>query len=153
MQSSIFFAWKGIYGGDPRKLLCSWHVDRAWRKNLQVIHVLIKRLMFIVAYEASYRHSISEFHKLMQQFITWTLSDFGEYFQTYYAKRTEQWAYCYRVGTPVRICLLNPTVAEKGQPTSADPVADRLWPCGQTIRADRPSAFLIGEKYLKRGVR
>ena len=47
----------------------------------------------------------------------------------------------------------NSTVAEKGQPTSADPVADRLWPRGQTIRADRPSVLLIGEKYLKRGVR
>ena len=41
----------------------------------------------------------------MQSLITWMLEDshfttFCEYFQTYYAKRVEQWAYCYRVGTP-----------------------------------------------------
>ena len=44
-------------------------------------------------------------------------------------------------------------VAEKGQPTSADPVADRPWPRGQTIPADRPFVLLIGEKYLKLGAR
>ena len=50
--------------------------------------------------------SVAEFRKLMQKCISWMLSDsdletFGHYFQTYYAKRTEEWAYCYRVGTPV----------------------------------------------------
>lgn len=43
---------------------------------------------------------------MMQSFITELLSDaslaeFGQYFETSYAKRCEQWAYCYRIGTPV----------------------------------------------------
>ena len=29
-----FSAWVDVFGGQPIKLLCSWHVDRAWRKNL-----------------------------------------------------------------------------------------------------------------------
>ncbi len=42
----------------------------------------------------------------MQQSISWKLSDsdvetFGRYFQTYYAKRCDQWTDCYRVSTHV----------------------------------------------------
>ena len=102
-----FSSWKEIYEGDPTKLLCSWHVDRAWRKNLQVIKSIDKKAdVYCCLRSILQALSISEFRKLMQQFITWMMSDtqlqsFREYFQTYYAKRTEQWAYCYRVGTPV----------------------------------------------------
>ena len=27
-------AWVSEFGGNPHKLLCTWHVDRAWRKSL-----------------------------------------------------------------------------------------------------------------------
>ena len=33
----FYNAWVQVFGGNPNKLLCSWHVDRAWRKNLYLI--------------------------------------------------------------------------------------------------------------------
>ena len=50
--------------------------------------------------------SIPQFRKMLQNFITELESDvsrtpFSHYFKSYYAKRCEQWAYCYRAGTPV----------------------------------------------------
>uniref|UniRef100_A0A1X7TXT6 ZSWIM1/3 RNaseH-like domain-containing protein n=1 Tax=Amphimedon queenslandica TaxID=400682 RepID=A0A1X7TXT6_AMPQE len=29
-----YCAWSGVYGLVPKKLLCSWHVDRAWKKAI-----------------------------------------------------------------------------------------------------------------------
>ena len=29
-----YSAWVRVFGGNPNKLLCAWHVDRAWRENL-----------------------------------------------------------------------------------------------------------------------
>ena len=95
-----------VFGGQPKKLLCTWHVDKVWKKNIQSIQTSDKKV-------AAYHRlrtilqtlSVADFREMMQQFICWMLSDpqlkvFGTYFQTYYAKRVEQWAYCYRVGTP-----------------------------------------------------
>uniref|UniRef100_A0A1X7USL3 MULE transposase domain-containing protein n=1 Tax=Amphimedon queenslandica TaxID=400682 RepID=A0A1X7USL3_AMPQE len=30
-----YCAWSGVYGLVPKKLLCSWHVDRAWKKAIR----------------------------------------------------------------------------------------------------------------------
>ena len=41
-----FSAWKIIFGEDPRKLLCIWHVDRAhWQSNLSLITDIEKRTL------------------------------------------------------------------------------------------------------------
>ena len=89
-----------------RKLLCSWHVDRAWRKSLnELIPVQTERVTI-------YHHlrtvlqcgTISAFRVLLQNFISWLMEseydDFCCYFQSTYCKRVEEWAFCYRVGTP-----------------------------------------------------
>ena len=34
-RSSTTFAWASVFDSTPRKLLCTWHVDRAWRGALQ----------------------------------------------------------------------------------------------------------------------
>ena len=33
----FYTAWISVFGPGPHKLLCSWHVDRAWRKNIKLI--------------------------------------------------------------------------------------------------------------------
>ena len=102
-----YSAWNSTYGEFSKKLLCIWHVDRAWRSKLQLISNAEKRTHAYWCLRSMLQVlSIVEFRKLMQQCITYMLSEldlqtFGQYFQTYYAKCTEQWAYCYRVGTPV----------------------------------------------------
>uniref|UniRef100_A0A1X7UQV6 ZSWIM1/3 RNaseH-like domain-containing protein n=1 Tax=Amphimedon queenslandica TaxID=400682 RepID=A0A1X7UQV6_AMPQE len=30
-----YCAWSGVYGLVPKKLLCSWHFDRAWKKAIR----------------------------------------------------------------------------------------------------------------------
>ena len=101
-----YSSWRDIYGGQPRKLLCSWHVDRAWRSNLLGISSIESRAKVYCSLRTILQTlSIPEFRKMMQQCISWLLSEhdleaFGLYFQTYYSSRCEQWAYCYRIGTP-----------------------------------------------------
>ncbi len=32
-----FSSWKEVFRGQPRKLLCAWHVDKAWKSKLQTV--------------------------------------------------------------------------------------------------------------------
>ena len=34
----FFNSWTAVFGRGPKKLLCTWHVDRAWRQALGLIH-------------------------------------------------------------------------------------------------------------------
>ena len=31
----FYTAWIAVFGPGPKKMLCTWHVDRAWRTNLK----------------------------------------------------------------------------------------------------------------------
>ena len=33
----FYSAWVGVFGGHPHKLLCAWHIDRAWREHIKQI--------------------------------------------------------------------------------------------------------------------
>ena len=35
MAEQYYLAWVSVLDGTPRKVLCTWHVDRAWRGALQ----------------------------------------------------------------------------------------------------------------------
>ena len=84
-------AWKEVFGGEEtKKMLCAWHVDRAWRKALQqhipkskehVYHQL--SLLLSEADEAKFRVTL-------QEFLTYTEKyhyEFYKYFSQYYCKR------------------------------------------------------------------
>lgn len=90
------------YGGSPNKLLCTWHVDRAWRKNLSnipdkdkqrtvyfMLRVLLEE-MDQTKFECLLKETILEWE---QESVT---AGFCEYFHQYYAKKAKQWAGCYR---------------------------------------------------------
>lgn len=100
-------AWKSVFGENAsKKLLCRWHVDRAWRKSLQM-HIPVQeeracvyQLLQVLLLE----HEISKFLGLLQKFLSYLMthhSNFCCYFKEYYAKRPTQWATCYRIGTIV----------------------------------------------------
>ncbi len=104
----FFTAWRGVFGNHSatRKLLCSWHVDRAWRKALnELVPIQTERV-------AIYHHLrtllqcnvISKFRVLLQNFVSWLMEEpyeeFCRYFQNVYCKRVEEWAFCYRASTP-----------------------------------------------------
>ncbi len=33
-----YSSWAHIFAGEPKKILCIWHVDRAWRKAIYKLH-------------------------------------------------------------------------------------------------------------------
>ena len=100
-------AWKEVFGeSNTRKILCAWHVDRAWRKALfqhvgereNQVHVYHQLRLLLTETEES------QFRVILQEFLTYTEKyhyKFYNYFNIYYCKRVEQWASCYRKHTAV----------------------------------------------------
>ena len=100
----FFTAWTEVFGLCPNKLLCTWHVDRAWRGKLSIIGN--KEL------EATVYHSlrvlleetdISTFEKIQEETLEQLLKcpmteKFGKYYEKNYKERKNQWAACYRKG-------------------------------------------------------
>ena len=94
----FFNAWVGVFGkNSTSKLLCSWHVDRAWRKDLQehihnpaerveVYHHL--RVLLGEANEANEAHFQQIAFFLMEE----GHDRFLGYLDCYYLSRVQQWA-------------------------------------------------------------
>ena len=106
MPNSFLMHGRDFWEDNTKKLLCSWHVDRSWRRSLHdLVHVENERVEIYrnlrTLLEAN---NTSEFQLLLQHFITWlhnkSYDDFCNYFQLHYCKRVEEWAFCHRVGTP-----------------------------------------------------
>ena len=102
-----FHAWSGVFTkGNTKKLLCIWHVDRAWRKALND-HVSEKASRIEIYHQLRVllnEREESQFIVRLQQFMSFlhdTYEDFYKYFNTHYIPITCQWATCYRVNTVV----------------------------------------------------
>ena len=103
----FYNAWVSVFGGkDLNKLLCAWHVDKAWRKALnenvaelqdriEIYHYL--RVLLIEVEEPKFRVALQQLLTILEEKST----EFHTYFTKYYAKRQEQWASCYRISTTV----------------------------------------------------
>ncbi len=123
MASQYFNAWKEVFDSNNTKYLwCAWHVDRAWRKTIKkcfssldeqrnIYHQL--RVLMMETSTISFQIMLPKFLSVIKS------SPFFEYFQTY-CKHSEQWALCFRIGTPMntnmysesfhrvlKICYLN----------------------------------------------
>jgi len=101
---AFYNAWIAIMGPVEHRLLCTWHVDKNWRQNLSKISggsekksIVYKTLRILLQ-----TTSIEEFKNNLQNVIRDLKQDkdtytFGVYFEKYYSKRPECWAYCYRL--------------------------------------------------------
>lgn len=97
-----YSAWVAVFGMGPHKLLCTWHVDRAWRgavngiKDKEMAALVYHNLRVLME-----ESDINKFKTLLKKTIK-QLSDspatinFCKYFSTYYVKRMEEWAVCFR---------------------------------------------------------
>ena len=101
-EQYYYNSWVHVFGGRPKKLLCTWHVDRAWRKNLHKIcdKNMQKEVYHMLRVLLEEMDSI-KFHKLLDEILKeWKnnelMSDFLEYFQLHYGQRPQEWAGCYR---------------------------------------------------------
>ncbi|XP_067136725.1 uncharacterized protein [Centruroides vittatus] len=102
--SAIYNAWKDIMGPATHQLLCTWHVDRAWRKKVlssfpdKVTQALMYKMLRVLLEEPNpekFENLIKEFIQSLNQKET---KEFQKYFVHTYASRPKVWAYCYRKG-------------------------------------------------------
>ena len=95
--------WISAFGPVQHKLLCTWHVDRAWRQKIQSLvknketQCAVYRNLRLLMEEQNEHNFEDLLQKTIQQFQVHTdISDFAQYFQNIYVHRKHQWAYCYR---------------------------------------------------------
>ena len=99
-------AWCGVFGNVPHKLLCMWHIDRAWRKAIQdhIAHKEAKVNTYHIMRVLLMETDEVKFHSLLQQALTHFESacpSFYQYILTQYVNRVEQWAVCHRQHTMI----------------------------------------------------
>ncbi|XP_050512584.1 uncharacterized protein LOC126888397 [Diabrotica virgifera virgifera] len=103
MAQSFYNAWVQVMGPVELRLFCSWHVDRAWRKNLNKVKSKDKQVeVYKQLRTLLQERDINCFHQMCHNFVTSLLAnsdtlDFGVYFQEQYLKNVNEWAYCYRI--------------------------------------------------------
>ena len=102
-----FNSWCGVYGANnTQKLLCIWHVDRAWRKSLNE-HVSAQQESVEIYHQLRVllqERDESEFMIGLQRTMSYLndrYEDFYKYSNMYYVPHIKEWATCYRVGTIV----------------------------------------------------
>ena len=94
-----YTSWVSVFGGQPHKLLCTWHVDRAWRKAISN-HILNKQDQVAIYHNVRVlleEPNIANFDALMQSTLShWKTqpeaTNFQHYFQQHYDSRAKQWA-------------------------------------------------------------
>ncbi len=104
LAEQFYTAWVATFTTvePPNKLLCIWHVDRAWRENLKQfsndqLKVTLYHNLRILLEEVD----THKFELLLEQTIkslrkSSVTCSFADYFDSYYVKRKMQWAACYR---------------------------------------------------------
>lgn len=107
-----FNSWCSVFGRDGvKKLLCAWHVDRAWRKNLnmhvkdmQVRGEIYHQLLVLLQEQTE-----CGFRLKLQQVVS-NLMDkelrFCQYFKAEYVSRLEQWATFARVNVGINTNMM-----------------------------------------------
>ena len=102
LAEQFYTAWVASFGNTPHKLVCTWHLDRAWRQNLK--HLKDNELQAMVYHNLRVLLEETDQHKFqllmdqtMKELMTCkATAGFGSYFQTHYATNVKQWAACYR---------------------------------------------------------
>lgn len=104
---AFYNAWVAVMGSVDKRLLCSWHVDRAWQGKLYTIKDNEKKKIVYKALRTCHTElDVNNFVKMFAELLEQLKSDpdtvtFGQYLSTHYANRTELWAYSYRTGSRI----------------------------------------------------
>uniref|UniRef100_A0A6P7GVN3 Uncharacterized protein LOC114341342 n=1 Tax=Diabrotica virgifera virgifera TaxID=50390 RepID=A0A6P7GVN3_DIAVI len=103
MAEAYYNAWLQVMHPAEFRLYCSWHVDRAWRKNLEkVVNKEKKILIYQMLRMLLQERDIETFNTLTQKFLEFCQGspesvEFANYFQQHYVNKAEHWAYCFRL--------------------------------------------------------
>lgn len=109
-----FNSWVKVFGNnDTTKLLCAWHVDRAWRKSLakHVKDVKVRSEIYHQLRVLLLEQSETCFRLKLQQVVSYLIESeprFCEYFQKEYASpnRIKLWATFNRINTGINTNML-----------------------------------------------
>jgi len=97
-----------VIGTPAYRLLCTWHIDRAWRKNLLKIKgdAVIKATVYKTVRALLELTCTEQFAVKLHQLMAAAkedpkTADFACYFEREYASPPKVWAYCHRFGLKV----------------------------------------------------
>lgn len=102
MAESFYNAWKNVMEPAGKQLFCTWHVDKAWKKNLNKIRSKEKQDQTYKTLRTLLETLDEEAFKIMLKQFVLNLEqdpdtvDFGTYFRDNYYNCAGKWAYCHR---------------------------------------------------------
>nr|XP_042912137.1 uncharacterized protein LOC122272463 [Parasteatoda tepidariorum] len=103
MAETYYNAWLSTFHTVPtNRLYCAWHVDNAWRNNLnkiknQDLRVFVYKILKTLMYETDVNTFEVLLTKTKDMFsLNDELKQFGDYFFQFYGQNSACWAYCYR---------------------------------------------------------
>lgn len=104
MAEQYYNAWVGVMGNRPAKLLCTWHVDKAWKEELRrkVGDVEVESEVYKMLRTTLEQTSVKKFEEFLKQLqnrlsLGSKTQKFGDYFCKEWVKKPHQWAYCHRL--------------------------------------------------------
>ena len=103
MPGNFYNAWISVMNAAAMRLFCSWHVNRAWRKNLKKIRSQVRQVeAYKLLRTLLEERDVNAFHKLLKCGLEFLKKDFETevfvlYFEEKYAKNLKVWAYCYHL--------------------------------------------------------
>ena len=101
LAEQFYNALVATFKNTPHMLVCTWHLDRAWRENLRQLKdsdlqaKVYHNLRVLLEETDCHRFELLLDETVRQLNKLSTTANFGKYFQTYYANNKEQWAGCY----------------------------------------------------------
>ncbi|CAG9837716.1 unnamed protein product [Diabrotica balteata] len=102
MAEAYFNAWLQTMGAPDKRLYCTWHVDKAWRKNInsKIISKKTRALVYKQLRVLLQERDEKAFERMIIKFLhdQSQNSDMSEFFQYFkqYSKNPQVWACCYR---------------------------------------------------------
>uniref|UniRef100_A0A6P7GNR7 Uncharacterized protein LOC114344641 n=1 Tax=Diabrotica virgifera virgifera TaxID=50390 RepID=A0A6P7GNR7_DIAVI len=101
MAETYYNSWIETMEVPERRLYCSWHVLRAWRKNLMKIKLKEKQEEVFTTLRALMEERDEQvLYRMLQIFLNSTdtdIKDFIKYFKDNYSNNIRNWAYAFRL--------------------------------------------------------
>ena len=107
LAEQFYTAWIASFQNRPRKLVCTWHLDRAWRENLKQVtdtglQAMVYHNLRVLLEETNKEKFEVLLNETIQQLSSSKATEqFAKYFITHYVATKEQWAACYRIDASV----------------------------------------------------
>ncbi|KAK7474928.1 hypothetical protein BaRGS_00033815 [Batillaria attramentaria] len=104
LAGNFYNAWSEVFQKPEKRLYCSWHVDKSWRRKVAELipSQQLQAHIYAVLKTLQFETNEPKFRKLLQDFLTFLTDEapvFLEYFHTFYVQndKTALWATC--IGT------------------------------------------------------